>query len=79
VTTVDNSNVSNALTEALSQAAQRTDKLANASLTDLTSRQTQVLVAGVLLATSILALAGGDRSVHQPLHVSGRQGGDRHD
>jgi methyl-accepting chemotaxis protein len=56
VTTVDNSTVSNALSEALAQAAKRADTLANTALTDLNGRQTQVLVAGVLLATSILAL-----------------------
>ena len=57
--TVDNASVSNDLTEALADAAQRADRLSNAALSSLAGRQTQVLVAGVVLATSIVALLVG--------------------
>jgi methyl-accepting chemotaxis protein len=58
-TTVDNSDVSNALTDSLATAAQRAQTLATAALSDLDNRQTQVVVAGLLLATSVLALLIG--------------------
>ena len=57
--TVDNSSVSNQLTDALARAAQRADTLANAALSQLTTRQSQVLTAGILLAASIISLLIG--------------------
>ena len=54
--TVDNGDNTTALTDALAKAAGRTDTLADAALSDLEQRQTRVVIAGVLLAASVLLL-----------------------
>jgi len=57
--TIDNSEVSDALTASLADADRRAGVLSDDALSQLDRRQTQVVVAGTLLAASVLALLVG--------------------